>query len=598
MLNEISTVFSSYYILFLDAVFLFVLFYSLVANKRQGLLNIDFNPLINFCLVRFLIIIISVFYINNDLLAGSALSAISFSLNILSFYFIFDFGLGLLSRKGFYLAPSLLFLTLSALYFENYYIYLFIFSALALLSFLGLSLVLYRKGIKENFVIFKYLSILLIPVPFIYLGVFFFENSSTPESPVFLLLVATRAVAAIVLSFATFYLYTVVHRNNIPDKKEDVSWGFKYTEIIRSVFFVFLISITIFSCLAFWFAEEYEYYEFKDHHKLEIKGLKHSIDLAQSGSLHLLSAMRQSPVFKEDSFGSEDLQNLLSRYSKIIPETIIYVMDSDGDVIDSSNRHLPDSFVGQNYSARPYFTDIVSGATSSQYVAVGITSKLPGFYSSVSGFIFSKRDPVVLVAKNDLHDFYSFYSGCHFSIDGDGVIFDSSCREIIGTSIFPIDSEKAQEKIKNKQYFKISDKSLFDDESKARNDNGHIFVKEKQRAAIFERETEGLLRHGFYTENYGNVFIWLSFWYGMLGFTFVLIVLFFTKILEHQSRDMLKKRELATIKSRDEAEIAKAESDKKSQEVEKLNQFMIGRELKMIDLKGRVKELEEKLKNK
>jgi PAS domain S-box-containing protein len=78
----------------------------------------------------------------------------------------------------------------------------------------------------------------------------------------------------------------------------------------------------------------------------------------------------------------EDLRrinNLLDRYKESLDASVCYLMDTTGKTIASSNRQAPDSFVGHNYGFRPYFKQAIGGSIG-RYFAVGVTSKVPGYY--------------------------------------------------------------------------------------------------------------------------------------------------------------------------------------------------------------------------
>ncbi|MBT0962919.1 sensor histidine kinase [Denitromonas iodatirespirans] len=57
----------------------------------------------------------------------------------------------------------------------------------------------------------------------------------------------------------------------------------------------------------------------------------------------------------------------------------VYVLDTTGRVLASSNWNRPDSFVGEDLSFRPYFQRAVQGA-STRHFAVGTTRGDPGYY--------------------------------------------------------------------------------------------------------------------------------------------------------------------------------------------------------------------------
>ena len=76
----------------------------------------------------------------------------------------------------------------------------------------------------------------------------------------------------------------------------------------------------------------------------------------------------------------EQANTELDRYSSAFT-AISYLMDADGMTVASSNRNTPDSFVGKDYSFRPYFQRAASGQPG-RYFALGITSGKRGFYAS------------------------------------------------------------------------------------------------------------------------------------------------------------------------------------------------------------------------
>jgi PAS domain S-box-containing protein len=70
---------------------------------------------------------------------------------------------------------------------------------------------------------------------------------------------------------------------------------------------------------------------------------------------------------------------LLDLYQQRLDVETCYLMDDGGNTIASSNRHSPDSFVGINFSFRPYFQQAIQGLPSS-YLALGTASRKRGAY--------------------------------------------------------------------------------------------------------------------------------------------------------------------------------------------------------------------------
>lgn len=60
---------------------------------------------------------------------------------------------------------------------------------------------------------------------------------------------------------------------------------------------------------------------------------------------------------------------------------VAYLLDRAGLTVAASNRAEPDSFLGKNYSVRPYFRDAIGGYPG-RFAGVGLTSRAPGFYAS------------------------------------------------------------------------------------------------------------------------------------------------------------------------------------------------------------------------
>ncbi|MFT5867033.1 MAG: two-component system C4-dicarboxylate transport sensor histidine kinase DctB, partial [Gammaproteobacteria bacterium] len=74
-----------------------------------------------------------------------------------------------------------------------------------------------------------------------------------------------------------------------------------------------------------------------------------------------------------------DVNERLLRLSQEAKLEAIYLMDADGSVLAASNAGQPNSFLGQNYAFRPYFTEALNGRRS-DYFAIGATSGRPGYF--------------------------------------------------------------------------------------------------------------------------------------------------------------------------------------------------------------------------
>jgi len=89
----------------------------------------------------------------------------------------------------------------------------------------------------------------------------------------------------------------------------------------------------------------------------------------------------QLPLIKPDNESLAKANAMLDHFKTSIDVDVCYLMDAEGNTIASSNRNDPDTFVGKNFSFRPYFRQGVQGIPYT-YLALGITSGKRGAYYS------------------------------------------------------------------------------------------------------------------------------------------------------------------------------------------------------------------------
>ena len=112
---------------------------------------------------------------------------------------------------------------------------------------------------------------------------------------------------------------------------------------------------------------------------------------------------------------------------------VCYILDQRGIAISSSNSGEKDSFIGHDYSFRPYFQRSMAGETVT-YSAVGITSRKRGIYFSHPFYQEGRSAPVgVIVIKGSVAqldiDTSHVKEGEILLLDPHGMIFSSSKPE-------------------------------------------------------------------------------------------------------------------------------------------------------------------------
>jgi PAS domain S-box-containing protein len=104
----------------------------------------------------------------------------------------------------------------------------------------------------------------------------------------------------------------------------------------------------------------------------------------------------QAPLIKPDQNSLAKANAMLDHFRATLNEDVCYLMDTLGNTIASSNRNDADSFVGENFSFRPYFQHAIQGKPYT-YMALGITSGKRGVYYSHPVYKNGKGDPIGIV---------------------------------------------------------------------------------------------------------------------------------------------------------------------------------------------------------
>lgn len=144
--------------------------------------------------------------------------------------------------------------------------------------------------------------------------------------------------------------------------------------------------------------------------------------------------------------------NILDRYHKSLDAAACYIIAQDGKTLASSNRNEKDSFVGQNYTFRPYFQEAIKGITFG-YFAVGTVSGKRGYFASAP--IKNKKGSIVgvIAIKKELEDIEAnLKQYIWFYVDDEGIIIMSSQPEALLKSLWPLDDKQKERIISSKQY--------------------------------------------------------------------------------------------------------------------------------------------------
>ncbi len=98
---------------------------------------------------------------------------------------------------------------------------------------------------------------------------------------------------------------------------------------------------------------------------------------------YLPSVLARYPIVisAHSAVSNKLLNKQLASFSNEARLEAIYIMDRNGLVLASSNFNTPQTFIGQNYGFRPYFSKALSGKRG-EFFGVGATTGRPGYFIS------------------------------------------------------------------------------------------------------------------------------------------------------------------------------------------------------------------------
>lgn len=143
----------------------------------------------------------------------------------------------------------------------------------------------------------------------------------------------------------------------------------------------------------------------------------------------------------------------LSELNKRAGSLSIYVLDSRGNAIATSNWDQPDSFLGEDLSYRPYFRDALAKRTG-RFFGIGTTRGEPGYYLS-SPILVDDRFLGVAVVKVSLEQLEKSWSAVEAPVlvtDENGVVILASVPSWKFTTLVPLSAERRKELAQSLHY--------------------------------------------------------------------------------------------------------------------------------------------------
>jgi two-component system C4-dicarboxylate transport sensor histidine kinase DctB len=144
----------------------------------------------------------------------------------------------------------------------------------------------------------------------------------------------------------------------------------------------------------------------------------------------------------------------LAETNALIESSDLYLIDLSGTTIAASNHEREDSFVGQNFAYRPYFTEARDGR-SGRFFALGTTSGVRGYY-----FASPVRDAGgeilgVLALKIGVDEIEAAWRARDYRIlvtDPEGIVFMSTDMGWLYHGLLPLTPERLERTTVSRRY--------------------------------------------------------------------------------------------------------------------------------------------------
>jgi two-component system C4-dicarboxylate transport sensor histidine kinase DctB len=143
----------------------------------------------------------------------------------------------------------------------------------------------------------------------------------------------------------------------------------------------------------------------------------------------------------------------LEAKARIVGAAYTYILDPAGRTIAASNWAAPDSFVGNDYSIRPYYRD-AKATCRGTYYGIGVTTRQPGYFLA-SCIRTGETLAGISVVKIDLRPFETSWQKAGEQVmvlDRDGIVFLASDPAWRYRPLHPLDPNRLQEIKDEKRY--------------------------------------------------------------------------------------------------------------------------------------------------
>ncbi len=222
----------------------------------------------------------------------------------------------------------------------------------------------------------------------------------------------------------------------------------------------------------------------------------------------------------------------------------LFLMNANGDALVSSNFQSAETFVGNNYQFRPYFSDAIRSGKG-EFFAIGATTGLPGYFMSERVTSWQGDEAGVAVVKVDLEPLQADWQLAGekvFVSDTNQIILLSSDPEWKYRYLAPLSDQQLDDLKRNRQFDGIELSPLG---ASSRADTLHMPSINGETARYLNRSVE-LSRPGWQLHYLVAVEPLYQFALLSAAVVFILYILALTAVLWMRERS---RRALAAVKA-------------------------------------------------
>lgn len=157
-----------------------------------------------------------------------------------------------------------------------------------------------------------------------------------------------------------------------------------------------------------------------------------------------LDVLRQLFDHPKDAQDIAQINQLLALKNEAIQSSDVYIMGLDGMTLAASNHDRFDSFIGENFNYRPYFTQALAGGLS-RFYALGTTSGVRGYYFSAPVRNLAGQIAGVIAVKIGVDQIENTWAGSEYIFyvtDPEGIIFLASDPGLLYKAVLPLSQER------------------------------------------------------------------------------------------------------------------------------------------------------------